>query len=222
LYLINSDGSEIRRLAGTPGIFHAPSWAPDGKQITFSISGEEKADIVVLNMETLEIKNLTHQSISTREGVGDITPAWSPDGKHIAFASDRDQQTGVFKLDIYVMNVDGSNIQRMTEEPYSAVNPAWFPDGTKIAFTCDCAAICIINADGSGRTKLIDPTLNFEGGTNPTWSPDGWWIAFESNRELDDAIYIMSLDGLRTIRLTNEHDVLFAEEPDWQPQSLSP
>jgi TolB protein len=51
----------------------------------------------------------------------DGKPAWSPDGTKIAFVSDRDGNG-----DIYVMNADGSNVIRLTNEGYN-FEPSWSP-----------------------------------------------------------------------------------------------
>ena len=53
----------------------------------------------------------------------------SPDGRRIAFQSDRNGT-----LDIYVMNADGSNIERLTYSGTDNYAPAWSPDGRMIAF----------------------------------------------------------------------------------------
>jgi Tol biopolymer transport system component len=52
----------------------------------------------------------SHQHRLTRNQAGNGFPVWSPDGRHIAFQSSRDG-----KLDIYVMNADGSNQRRLTK-----------------------------------------------------------------------------------------------------------
>ena len=82
----------------------------------------------------------------------DFYPAWSPDGTKIAFTSDRD---GIPK--IYVMNADGTNQTRITDNPASDEAPAWSPDGSKIAFTSDRDGnpeIYVMNADGTDQTRL--------------------------------------------------------------------
>jgi TolB protein len=211
-----ADGSQVRKITSIESeTLHTPDWSPDGMFIAFSTStvagNDIIGDIAVINLETLETKNLINDS------AWDIAPVWPPDGTQIAFSSDRD---GLPHFDLYVMNSDGSNIVRLTRElDYSAVHPAWSPDGTKIAYTCDGASICLINADGSSRTKIIDHSLDFKDGNNPDWSPDGLMLAFESNRELDDAIFITRLNRLRGVRLTNGQDLLFAIDPAWQPKS---
>ena len=66
-------------------------------------------------------------------GVGqNWLPAFSPDGTRIAFTSNRDGNS-----EIYVMNRDGSNVRRLTNNPAIDSTPTWSPTGTQIAFTSD-------------------------------------------------------------------------------------
>ena len=91
-------------------------------------------------------------------------PAWSPDGQKIAFSSERDDA-----LNIYVMNADGSDVARLTDNSTGGREPAWSPDGRKIAFASDRhdpakgslpvrgdSAIYAMNADGSGVARLTN------------------------------------------------------------------
>ena len=78
--------------------------------------------------------------------------------------------------EIYVMNPNGSGVQRLTEDqfaPATDLSPTWSADGTRIAFSRDFD-IYSMNADGSNRTQL---TNNADAEYNPTWSPDGSRIA---------------------------------------------
>ncbi len=59
----------------------------------------------------------------------DIRPAVSPDGRRIAFTSTRDGN-----YDVYVMNIDGSNVQRITHSEEREDYPAWHPDGEHVVF----------------------------------------------------------------------------------------
>jgi Tol biopolymer transport system component len=105
---------------------------------------------------------------NSRVPIHKAEPAWSPDGEKIAFESNRDGNS-----DIYVMNVDGSNIRRLTTDPAIDCRPAWSPDGTKIAFQSQRSGhwdIYIMNADGSNQIAL---TRDSAFDASPTWSPDG-------------------------------------------------
>ena len=84
----------------------------------------------------------------------------------IAFASDRDGN-----WEIYIMNVDGSEQTRLTNNPADDLSHCFSPDGSKIAFTSDRDGnyeIYMMNADGSGQVKLTNnPAVDF----GPCFSP---------------------------------------------------
>jgi PKD repeat protein len=158
-----------------------PTWSADGQQIAFTRNG----DIYVMNANLLTV-NLTNTGNNS-------DPAWSPDGARIAFVSTRDGQS-----ELYLMNPDGSNVVRLTNNmAMSAWNPAWSRDGAHIAFTCGVddgnADICSINADGTGFVRLTTDSASDSG---PTWSPDGLSIAFSTTRYgTDPVIAVMNPDG---------------------------
>ena len=82
--------------------------------------------------------------------------------------------------EIYLMNADGSDQVRLTDNPAEDFLAAWSPDGTRIAFTSrrdENAEIYVMDADGSNLTRL---TNNSDDDIRPAWSPDGELIAFTS------------------------------------------
>ena len=79
-------------------------------------------------------------------------PAFSPDGSKIAFVSERDGNP-----EIYVMDADGSNAQRLTDDPAADADPAWSADGTRIYFDADTDGnqdVYSMKADGSDYAEL--------------------------------------------------------------------
>jgi Tol biopolymer transport system component len=139
-----------------------------------------------------------------------MSPAWSPDGRQIAFGSSRDGG-----WDIYVVNVDGSGLRRLTSHSARDDSPAWSPDGTRIAFTSDRDGdfeIHVMNADGSGIRRVTDHPA--EDG-DPSWSPDGSMIAFTSNREGRHEIHVINVDGTGTRRVTDFVDPAMVIQPNW-------
>ena len=121
----------------------------------------------------------------------------SPGIERIAFESDRDGN-----FEIYTMNVDGTGLTRLTENPARDHLAAWSPDGRKIAFASDRSGggdIYVMEADGTGVTRLTtSPGID----ANAEWSPDGAYIAFNSSRGGDSDIYVMKSDGADQQRAT--------------------
>ena len=117
----------------------------------------------------------------------------------IAFESWRDGVPA-----IYVMDADGSNQTRLTDDTAFDIFPAWSPDGSQIAFATirydDNFEICVMDADGSNPINL---TNNPAGDWTASWSPDGDKIAFASDRDGNYEVYVMDADGGNPINLIN-------------------
>ena len=118
----------------------------------------------------------------------------------IAFLSDRD--TGLCRQ-IYLMNCDGSEQVRMTNDSNDYRYPVFSPDGSKILFysntTDDSDEIFVMDTDGS---NLINLTSSPGDDNLPSYSPSGTHITFTSTRDGNREIYIMDSDGQQQTRLT--------------------
>src|SRR3989449_10108805 len=135
------------------------------------------------------------------------TPALKANGK-IAFVSDRDGN-----FEIYVMDADGSNQTRLTNNPARDGEPAWSPDGTKIVFVSQRdgnAEIYAMNADGSNQTRL---TNNSADDVSPDWSPDGTKIVFVRPGSSLNDIFVINADGSGQRKITEG----FLSSPVWSP-----
>ena len=127
-------------------------------------------------------------------------PSISPDGAKIVFGSPRYNRG-----DICVINIDGSNWQRLTNTPDYEAEPRFSPDGSKIVFISErddgnTGHIYIMNADGSNQKQLTN-SAHYD--TNPAFSPDGKTIVF--SRLFGDynwEIFTINTDGSEEKRLT--------------------
>jgi len=142
-------------------------------------------------------------------------PAWSPNGQRIVF-----QRDGL----VYVTSATDSSDALLAIGTY----PAWSPDGRRIVFTSP-DGISVMNADGSGITKLISHHFRLDtdpagdlGVGKPAWSPDGTLIAFEhlGDGDIQPAqIFVMNADGSNPHTVTaSPHGYRYAEsDPAWSP-----
>ncbi len=140
-------------------------------------------------------------------------PALSPDGRRIVFTSWLTDETDG-RWGLFIVDVDGSNVRRLTAPEGIDRDPAWSSDGRFIAFSRDtvgstrpsnCCRIRIKAVDG-GVDREVPGTL---GGTNPTWAPDGTQIAYER----PDGVQVTNLDGTQAFTLTGAGGF----EPAWSP-----
>ena len=190
IYIIDTNGENLRNLTNHPATDCCATWAPDGRSFAFVSYRHGKGDIYIMKVGGTEPRRLTNHPER------DASPAWSPDGKQIAFQSYRTGKSQIYKIDI-----NGKNLQRLTKQGINS-SPAWSPDGKFIAFVSDqnkWGDVYMMDSDG----KQIRRIKNQHGGgsRSPAWSPDGQQIAFDIARQ-GNGIFIMDVDGGNTHRMT--------------------
>jgi len=164
IYVLDLVNGSLERLTDDDAYREAPAWSPDGTRIAFITLHEGNKEICVMDKDGSNQQRLTHNRVR------DESPCWSPDGTKIVFARWRRSLGSVkcHNADIWVMNADGSNQQRLTndaqtkrliDEQYrnersypNEVDPVWSASGQGIYFlewSMGPDRIFVMNADGS-------------------------------------------------------------------------
>ncbi len=135
-------------------------------------SSDDEKDIIDRPEFTSTDRAFTIDALEALGRVSDVKV--SPDGKKVLFAiSYESVEKNASNADLYVMDIDGSNLTRLTHTAKSESNFCWIDGGEKIAFTYPfngAPQIFVMNADGSGRR----PVSNIEKGVEGfLFSPDG-------------------------------------------------
>lgn len=201
IFTANADGSGLKKITDNPQYDAEPIVSSDGKRIVFGSQREGDFDIYVMNADGSNVRRLTDR-------VGyDGGPWFSPDGKKIvwrAWYPDTEEEKAKwrdcmendyilpFPLDIWVMDADGSNKKRLTNNGATNWAPSWHPDGKRIIFSSNMDdwhadikkfghnfELYIINADGTGLERI---TYNNVFDSFPMFSPNGKKLVFGSNR----------------------------------------
>jgi TolB protein len=188
----------------------SPAWAPSGQQLAFSSSRTGDPEIWVSDPQG----NAAHR-ITEFPGP-DVSPTWNPrTGAQIAWV--RGSHSAIPQL--YIMDADGSNVQRMTDGGY-ATSPSWSPNGQFIAFAWDrkygpgAPGGQDIYVMEIATKKWIQLTHDMGRCDFPTWSPDGRHIAFANDpdgRASHTRIMTMLVDGTGKRALTGPG----ADMPNW-------
>ena len=127
----------------------------------------------------------------------DLNPQYSPDSKSICFASDRAGQ-----WDIYLCDINGGNLKKLTQNKSYAGSPRWSPDGQTIVFDAtDSLSRNIYTVDKSGF-PIIQLTTDLSEEARPSFSRDGTFIYFMSDRSGLPQIWKVPAKGGKAIQIT--------------------
>jgi TolB protein len=185
-----------------------PAVSPDGQTIAFISTRDGNMEVYAMRSDGTRQQRLTHNEAGDDEHM-----SWSPDGARIAYTSFSVQSLAEASKtgEIYVMNADGTERVRLTDNTAWDGLPQWSPDGARIAFQSardGNAEVYLMQADGSNQVNLT----NHEGrDVRPQWVPDGTGLLFNSNRSGQFARYRMNSDGSAVTPVTED------EAGAWSP-----
>jgi Tol biopolymer transport system component len=159
IFVINPDGSGRARLTSTGNEF-IPQFSPDGSRILFNSNRDGNWEVYVMNADGSDETNLSLNPANDNDGT------FSPDGNRIFFISDR--ASGIAQ--VHMMNADGTNQSRVTNEENSAYSPSIAfldRDGDGVGDPCDnCALVSNpdqLNSDNDSLGDACDPDDDNDG-----------------------------------------------------------
>ena len=194
IYTANPDGSGLKRLTNY-GVYTAEgTLSLDGHTIVFTSLKDGDLDIYTMSVDGSNLKRLTFQP-----GY-DGGPFFSPDGKKIVYRAWHPTDTALTnyqdllrqrlvrpnRMEIWVMNADGSDQHQITNLGGANFAPFFTPDGKRVIFSSNYKnprsrdfELYLVNADGSGLEQVTHHP-EFDG--FPMFSPDGRKLVWASGR----------------------------------------
>jgi TolB protein len=198
IYVANADGSDVQPLVTGPGYDAEATVSPKGDRIVFTSTRDGDPEIYAADLDGSNVVRLTHT-----KGY-DGGPFFSPDGTKIVYRANHPEgeeeqakyeeiiSKGLVRptrLEIFVMNADGSEQRQITRNGKANFGPFWHPDGQRIIFSSNMHDergrdfdLYIVGIDGEGLERV---TYNDTFDGFPMFSADGKSLVFASNRNND-------------------------------------
>ncbi len=195
IYTVDRGGNGMKRLTNYDVYTAEGVLSPDGRKIVFTSLKDGDLDIYTMNVDGTDVRRLTN--VPGYDG----GPWWSPDGTQIVYRAHHPSDSAELaqyrsllaqnmvrpsRMEIWVMNADGSSQRQVTRLGGANFGPSWTPDGKRIIFSSNYRNprsrnfdLFLVATDGSGLERI---TTNSEFDGFPMFSPDGKQLIWASNR----------------------------------------
>jgi TolB protein len=207
IYISDYDGENQRPVTTGRTLNITPSWSPDARSIAYTSYRRGPGNIFISNIFQGTLEEVT------KNAGENWLPAFSPDGSRLCFSSTR----GGTSAQVYVMNRDGSNVRRLTNDKWISTTPTWSPSGNQIAFVSDRTGspqIYTIDADGLGQPTRVTTSESYA--DRPSWSPQPFnAIAYTARTGPGNDIKVIDMATQKVTQLTFGEGT--NESPSWAP-----
>ena len=205
LYVADSDGANRKKVMSSPLPIMSPAWSPDGEWLAY-VSFERRVSAVFVQ----HLKSAKKIPVSARAGINGA-PAYSPDGKKLALTLSGSNGN----LDIYLLDLQSQQLQRLTDDQSIDTEPVFAPDGSAVYFTSDRSGSPQVYRLTLGSTER-PRRVTFSGSYNarPRVSPDGKQLALLT---LIDGSYRIAVQDLASGSLTVLSKGRQEESPSFAP-----
>jgi hypothetical protein len=189
IFVMNTDGSQVRQLTSGTGSATSPRWAPDGSTLAYYRHGGNADGVWTVSLRTGGASRLTRVEKPPRRPGFWFGLDYAPDGSLIAFTREGD---------IWLMAPDGSEQRRLKLGRGRACasvctrslrfTPRWSPDGSKLVYTTALSRLSRWHGEQLMRVHVLDMTSgrHHELGGLTVASPPVWW---SEDRLLTDVVW---------------------------------
>jgi TolB protein len=200
IYTARPDGSDLRRLTNYGTYTAEGVLSPDGRTIVFTSLKDGDLDIYTMSVDGTNVRRLT--STPGYDG----GPWWSPDGTKIVWRAHHPTDSTELaayrrllgqrmirpnRMELFVMNADGSDQRQVTRLGGANFGPTWTPDGRRLLFSSNHRNprsrnfdLYLVDLDGANLEQV---TTHEEFDGFPMFSRDGRHLVWASNRHASDA-----------------------------------
>ncbi|HTK30518.1 MAG TPA: hypothetical protein VL332_01040 [Candidatus Saccharimonadaceae bacterium] len=196
VYLMSAlDGKVLRRIIrgernvafeAIPSFRSSLTWAPDGRRLALTAKSAGRDVLYLIDSRNGKVQKRIDLGCDAL-----YYPAWSPISDSLVVVGVKNGRS-----DLWMVDVHGGHIARLTDDAYDEKEPAWTPDGSRITFSSDRLAPVVLHPMrremGYGGYALFDLTLatgeitklvdTYGDDHSPAWCPDGHKLAFISDR----------------------------------------
>ena len=205
--LADYDGFNQRGFASDGPMLRFPQFSPDGRYLAYVSFKSGVPNIVVRSADGGYLGGTNFNATTSSPSIG-------PNGE-LAFSSAISNDGS---MEIYVSNLDGSNVRRLTRTSKAInISPRWNPKtGREIAFISSRGGspqVYVMDSSGANQRPLIS-----RGGQadSPSWSPDGRYIAFAYGGAGSFQVFVADVASGQLLQLTSQGR---NESPAWSPDS---
>ncbi len=193
IFVADLKGNTLKQLTFEDGYDAEPTVSPKGDKVVFTSTRSGDLELYTMNIDGTDVKQITFE-------LGyDGGAFFSPDGNKLIFRSSRpktDEEIKEYKdllaqglvqptnMELYICNVDGSDLKKITNLGNANWAPFFHPSGKKVIFssnhkTTHSFNLFMVNIDGTGLEQI---TYDAVFDAFPMFSPDGKKLIFSSNR----------------------------------------
>jgi TolB protein len=198
-------------------------WSPDAKRLACEVGSMNGSRNGIYTIRASDGRGLTQ--VTSNPGGDDVPIDYSPSGKQLVFGRLGQNHECSRHNALYVVNVDGSGLRRITPWGFCDDDGGWSPDGSKIVFE-HRGSLYTVHPDGTRLRKISLQIRGEFSAFDAGWSPDGMRIVFAlytrtSNGNVQERIATANADGSNVQQVTISPPGSPDSQPDWGSHALT-